>query len=330
MKFVVSHPVVLAGALALTGASFAFGCSSSDEGGDAAAQDALGAAGGSDDESEPESSASGTAAATTDPLPESSSGSTATIGDGPTMPSTSGPSLGPLPRAPGSVVRVDHGYPLIDPVDGVCPDNTVPSERFRCTDVEFCHCEYECAPGCAEGEVCGPTPDDADPTTCSCHAALQPTDAGCVWQGLLETEPDVAWTLDSTGEPEKSSATVVDGVVHLELFSRCASAAAGAVARLPSSDAHSSPMALVMDYEASGTPIDDGGITLSLRGVEHAPEFIADGEQHELRRCMSLSPFPQLAALELSVYAFGLCAEPLSLSLSFSNVRVEPDDTCRD
>ena len=120
MKFVVSHPVVLAGALALTGASFAFGCSSSDEGGDAAAQDALGAAGGSDDESEPESSASGTAAATTDPLPESSSGSTATIGDGPTMPSTSGPSLGPLPRAPGSVVRVDHGYPLIDPVDGVC------------------------------------------------------------------------------------------------------------------------------------------------------------------------------------------------------------------
>jgi hypothetical protein len=256
--------------------------------------------------------------------------STDTVGTGgPSAGSPVAPSGPPAP--PRELSEVDSGYPLVAPTRGTCPAGTAPSERFTCTDVPFCRCEYVCSPACGEGEVCMPASDAAGPATCACHAALEPSEGGCVWRGLLADpgfDDVAAWRLHAQSSSEGASAEVRDGTLELRVSQRCSYAWGGAVARLPADTELPGGAALVFEYRAVGAASDDGfGIQARLNGVGTSP-LDPSGRSALLRSCVSLDVYPRLALLEFEVQALGTCAERVELGLSIDNVRLEAEPSC--
>jgi hypothetical protein len=279
------------------------------------------------DEARAGASAAGNASST------SNGGSAAVGSSGPSGPSAGMPS-GP-PQPPRELMEVDSGYPLETPVLGVCPAGTAPSERFVCTDVPYCRCEYVCSPACGAGEVCSPASAPGGAATCGCHAALDESEGGCVWRGLLEdgTLDDVtAWRLYSRSSdadvPENASAEVRDGRLELRVSQRCSYAWGGAVARLPASTQLPEGAALVFDYRALGVTSDDGsGIQVRLNGSGLGALDLS-GRSAVMQSCVALDEYPRLALLEFEIQANGTCADEVALELSIDNVRLEAEPSC--
>lgn len=217
---------------------------------------------------------------------------------------SSGPSV--LPQPPRELTEVDPGYPLEMPIQGVCPGGTAPSERFLCTDVPYCRCEYVCSPACGAGEVCSPASDrGAGAATCGCHAALEASESGCVWRGLLADgsfDDPASWRLYARSTSETASAEVTGGRLELSVTQRCGYAWGGSVARLPASTQLPDGAALVFEYRATGDALDrEATVSARLGGTGNAEALDLSGDPSVMRHCAALVEYPRLELLEFYI-----------------------------
>jgi hypothetical protein len=234
-------------------------------------------------------------------------------------------------QPPRELREVDSGYPLVVPSAGACPAGTAPSERFTCTDVPFCYCEHVCGAGCGAGEVCAPASDPSGAAACSCHAALEATEGGCVWRGLLADgsfDDAGAWRLYAESASGSASAEIAEGKLELRVTQRCSFAWAGSVARLPASTELPEGAALVVDYRAIGEASDREAIVSARLAATSVGPLDLSGRPAVLRTCAALTDYPTLALLELYIEVYGACADPVDVELSVDDVRLEADPSC--
>ena len=238
------------------------------------------------------------------------------------------------PRPPRELARVETGYPLLIPVDGTCPAGTAPAPAaIQCTDVPICACEYVCSPACAIGMVCGPDAlDPLAPATCTCHPALEPTPEGCVWPGLLADsgfDDPAAWRLWAVSTSDSAIAELAAGRLELSITQRCAYAWAGSIARLPPRSEFPAGAALVFDYRATGNAADTNARILArLDSLGFDVPLDLSGSPAQFRACAQLRDMPWQTLLELSIEAYGTCAERVPYSFSVDDVRLEADPSC--
>ena len=235
------------------------------------------------------------------------------------------------PQPPRELSEVDSGYPLVVPTAGACPAGTAPSERFTCTDVPYCFCEYVCSPACGQGEVCAPSSDPSGDAACGCHAALEASEGGCAWRGLLADgsfDDPAAWRLYARSTSDNASAELTAGRLELRVTQRCGYAWAGAVARLPASTQLSEGAALVFDYRASGDASDREAVVSARLGGAGVGPLDLSGSPAVMRNCAVLAEYPRLDLLELYIETYGACADPVDIELSVDNVRLEADPSC--
>lgn len=237
-----------------------------------------------------------------------------------------------LPLPPRELLEVDSGYPLAVPTAGACPAGTAPSERFTCTDVPYCFCEYVCNPACGAGEVCSPASEPGGAATCGCHPALEASEGGCVWRGLLADgsfDDPAAWRLYARSASENASAEVANGRLELSVTQRCGYAWGGAAARLPASTQLPEGAALVFDYRATGDASDrEASVLVRLGGTGAVEPLDLSGSPAVMRSCAVLSEFPKLDLLEFYIETYGACTDPVDFALSIDNVRLEADPRC--
>ena len=258
-----------------------------------------------------------------------SSASPPGVGASPTS-SAEGSPLGP-PQPPPELRSVDSGHHVVLPLGGACPAGTLPSERVQCTDVPYCACEYVCSPGCGPDEVCAPGAAD-DPPACACHGALEATESGCVWRGLVADpsfDDPTAWGFNAQSTTNAARAEVSDGRLELRITQRCSYAWGGTVARLPARAQMPDGAALVFDYTATSDVEDaDPDIAFQLDEANGGTPLDRSGRPAVMRTCVALHDAPWLSVLGFQVQAFGACAPPVDIGISIDNVRLEADPSC--
>jgi len=236
------------------------------------------------------------------------------------------------PQPPRELSEVDSGYPLAAPSAGACPAGTAPSERFTCTDVPYCFCEYVCNPACGSGEVCSPSSEPSGDAACGCHAALEGSEGGCVWRGLLADgsfDDPASWRLYARSTSNNASAELTAGKLELSVTQRCGYAWGGAVARLPANTQLPEGAALVFDYRATADAADrEARVSARLGGTGSVEPLDLSGNPATMRHCALLLEYPKLELLEFYIETYGTCADAVDYELSVDNVRLEADPSC--
>jgi hypothetical protein len=242
----------------------------------------------------------------------------------------------PVLLEPSELFQIDQENPAPpQPVAGVCPAGSQPINPAACDVAKRggglqlpCLCSYECTPGCGVGALCAP---GAGGNECRCHASLEGSPDDCRWTGLLRDgnlRDASDWRFWTQGEKDTVFSQLLDGHLELLALQRCKRAWAGVKVRLPPRAFFPEGAALVFRYRALGAQDPETRLGMELAGLRAGGLPFNDTPRIE-RRCVDLLEEPQFALLSFDLESYGVCVDPIDLSLEVYDLQLEAEPSCR-